>query len=199
MRETDCIPIGTANDNPILDFRIYEVEYPDGHRGSLSAKAIAENLFAQVDYEGHLSVVLQDIFDHRVNGREVTKDHAFIISHNGGRHRKETTQGWKILIQWKGGSTTWEYLKFVKESYPVQVAEYAHQRKLSDKPAFAWWVLHVLKKRESIIAKFKSKCWLRTHNLGIRVPKTVEEAKRLDHQNGNHLWWEAISLLTLPA
>ena len=47
--------------------------------------------------------------------------------------------------------------KYVKESYLVQVAEYAHQRKLSDEPAFAWWVPHVLKKREIIIAKVESK------------------------------------------
>ena len=68
----------------------------------------------------------------------------------------------------------------MKESYPFQVAEYAHQRKLSDNTAFAWWVPHVLNKRESIIAKVKSKYWLRTHKFVIRVPKTVEEAKRLD-------------------
>ena len=50
----------------------------------------------------------------------------------------------------------------------------------------------MLKKRESIIAKVKSKYWLRTHKFCIRVPKTVEKAKRLDQQNSNHLWWEAI-------
>ena len=50
----------------------------------------------------------------------------------------------------------------------------------------------MLKKRERIIAKFKSKYWLRTHKFGIRVPKTVEEEKCLDQQNGNHLWWEVI-------
>ena len=50
----------------------------------------------------------------------------------------------------------------------------------------------MLKKRESIIAKVKSKYWLRTHKIGIRVPKTVEEENRLDQQNVNHLWWEAI-------
>ena len=62
----------------------------------------------------------------------------------------------------------------MKESYLVQVAKYDCQHKLSDKPAFAWWVPHVLKKRESIIAKVKSKYWLRTYKLGIRVTKMVE-------------------------
>ena len=39
LRDKDGITIGTANDNPILDFQIYEVEYPDGHRESLAANA----------------------------------------------------------------------------------------------------------------------------------------------------------------
>ena len=42
LQDKDGIPIRTSNDNPILDSRIYEVEYPDGHRLSLSANAIAE-------------------------------------------------------------------------------------------------------------------------------------------------------------
>ena len=89
-----------------------------------------------------------------INNRkqQVTKERAFIISPYGGQRRKETTQGWDILIQWKDGSTTWESLKDVKEIYPVQLAEYSHQRKLSEEPVFAWWVPHVLKKQERIIA-----------------------------------------------
>ena len=49
LQDNDGIPIGTANDNPILDSRIYKVEYPDGHRASLEYNSIAEILFAQVD------------------------------------------------------------------------------------------------------------------------------------------------------
>ena len=106
LREKDRIPIGTANNKPIMDTQIYYVEYTDGHRESSAANAITENLFSQVDDEGHRSVLLQEIIDHRVIRREVTKEHAFIISHNGGQRRKETTQGWEIMIQWKYGSTT---------------------------------------------------------------------------------------------
>ena len=59
-------------------------------------------------------------------------------------------------------------------------------------PAFTWWVLFVLKKRNRILAKVKSKYWLRTHKFGIRIPKSVEEAKKIDEQNGDTLWWDAI-------
>ena len=53
LRDANGLPIGTANDNPILDTHMYEVEYPDGHKASLSANAIAQNMFAQVDEEGN--------------------------------------------------------------------------------------------------------------------------------------------------
>ena len=59
---------------------------------------------------------MQEIVEHIVNGREVMKEHSFIISPNDGQIRKETAQCWEILIKLKYGSTPWEYLKDVKES-----------------------------------------------------------------------------------
>ena len=80
----------------------------------------------------------------------------------------------------------------MKESYPVQLAEYATQARIAGEPAFAWWVPHTLRKRNRIIAKIKSKYWVRTHKFGIKIPKTIEEARRFDAENGNTLWWDAI-------
>ena len=37
MRDEHGRPIGTANDNPVLDTRLYEVEYLDGHKAAMSA------------------------------------------------------------------------------------------------------------------------------------------------------------------
>jgi len=80
----------------------------------------------------------------------------------------------------------------MKDSFPVQLAEYSVRARISQEPAFAWWVSFVLKKRIRIIAKVKSKYWVRTHKFGIRVPKSVAEAKRLNEANGDTLWWDAI-------
>lgn len=83
-------------------------------------------------------------------------------------------------------------MKDVKESYPVQLAEYAHQKRITEKPAFAWWVPHVLKKKKRIVAKVKSIYWIRTHKFGIRIPKSVEEARQIDKENGDTLWWDSV-------
>jgi hypothetical protein len=93
MRNKDGLSIGTANDNPIMDSRLYEVEFGDGHRTSLAANAIAENLFAQVDPEGNRHVLFSEIIDHRTNGKDIQKDDAFVVTKMGTRRRKETTIG----------------------------------------------------------------------------------------------------------
>ena len=59
-------------------------------------------------------------------------------------------------------------------------------------PAFAWWVPYVLKKRNCILAKIKSKYWNQTHKYGIEIPKSVKRAKYIDGFNQNTLWWDAI-------
>jgi hypothetical protein len=49
-----------------------------------------------------------------------------------------------------------------------------------------------LQKRNRIIAKLKTKYWVRAHKFGVKIPKTVKEAKLFDKENGNALWWDAI-------
>jgi hypothetical protein len=56
------------------------------------------------------------------------------------------TQGWQFLCQWKDGSTNWVALKDTKNSYPVQVADYAVANHVDDEPAFSPWVPTILKK-----------------------------------------------------
>ena len=123
-------------------------------------------MFAQVDEEGNRHIMFQEIVDHRVDGKEMKQQDAFITTKTGTRHRRETAQGWEILVQWKDGSSNWIAMKYMKDSYPIQLAEYAVTCKLSQEPAFAWWVPYVLKKRNRIIAKVKSKYWIRTHKFG---------------------------------
>ena len=83
LKDANGTPIGTTDDNPLLDMRMYEVEYLDGERASLSANHIAENLFAQVDDEGNRQVHMKEIIDHRMNGQEVKHQDAFIMTKTG--------------------------------------------------------------------------------------------------------------------
>ena len=171
---------------------MYEVEYLDGERVSLSANHIEDNLFAQVDHEGNRQVLMKEIINYRTNVLEVKQQDTFITMRTGTKRIRETTKGWEILIKWKDGSTNWVALKDAKESYPVQVAEFALSNQIAEEPAFAWWVPFVMKKRNHILAKVKSKYWLRSHKFRIRIPKSLEEAKKVDSQNGNTIWWDTV-------
>ena len=93
MSDKNGLPIGTANDNAILDTRVYDVEFPDGHKAALAANIIAENLYAQVDSEGNRHALFDEIVAHRTNGKEVKMQDAFVITKSGTKRRKESTIG----------------------------------------------------------------------------------------------------------
>ena len=83
-------------------------------------------------------------------------------------------------------------LASLKESNPVEVADYAVTHGLDSEPAFAWWVPFTLKRRNRIIAAVNKRYHKRTHKFGIEIPKTYEDCVRIDKANGNTLWQDAI-------
>ena len=99
LRDANGLPIGTSNENPILDSRVYKVEYQDGHKASMTENEIAQNLFAQVDAEGNHHGLFDEIADHRTDGTDIKQQDAFLTTRTGTRCRRETTKGWDILVQ----------------------------------------------------------------------------------------------------
>jgi hypothetical protein len=190
----DGTPIGATHPsgNPLLDQRIYEVEFPDGTTEALAANYLAENILAQVDEDGHRQLLIDEITDHRTTGDAIPKARGLIYNQYGVPRKVQTTRGWELYVQWKDGSSSWISLKDLKESFPIELARYARDRQLLDEPAFAWWARHVLKKALTTISKIKSKYWERTHKYGIRIPKSIAEAKRIDAENGNTLWIDSV-------
>lgn len=130
--------------------------------------------------------------DHRSDGKAVKTGDEYITSKSGKQSRKKTTKGWYLKVQWKDGSTSYQALKDVKESAPVDLANYATEVEIANEPAFAWWVPHTLRKSSQIIAAVTRRTKKRTHKYGIRVPKTVQEAYKIDRENGNTLWRTSI-------
>ena len=95
---------------------MYEVEYQDGHTAALAVNLIAENIFAQVDGEGNRSVLFDDIVDVSTDGTHVLQQDAFVTTSSGTQRRVITTKGWEVNLKWKDGSTTWNKLKYIKDS-----------------------------------------------------------------------------------
>ena len=86
----------------------------------------------------------------------------------------------------------WFKLKDLKESDPLEVAQYAVDNQLQDAPAFKWWVPHTIRKRNRIL-KAMQKRYFRTHQkFGVELPKTVKRALEIDKETGTTFWADAI-------
>ena len=186
-RNRDGMEVGRANTNPILDTREYVVQFPDGAEAEYSANVIAENMYAQCDLEGTRHLLLKSIVDHTKTESAIDKADRFIV-YKGRQSLKKTTKGWKLCVQWRDGTSTWETLSSVKESNPVELAEYAVSQGIDDEPAFVWWIPFTLKKRERIISSVNERFKLQRHKFGIEIPTSVKNAKSLDIKNGNTYW-----------
>ena len=189
-------PIGRENPNPILDTRSYTVKFDDGDEVELTANMIAESIYAQCDPDGNHYNLLEALIDHRRNDSAVQLADQKTVTADGRSYQRRSTAGWQICCQWKDGSTSWENLCKLKESHPVETAEYAMTMGIDHEPAFNWWVPYVLKKRQSIISlvkKRQTRYLKRTHKFGIEVPKSIDEALELDKKNCNTLWADAIA------
>ena len=174
VKEFEGQPIGKADKNPILDTRVYNVEFSDGENAELGANIIAEFMYAKCDTEGNQYRLMDHIVDHRKDNNVVCKDNQDVTV-NDKSYEQKTTRGWQLCIECKDKSTSWERLSDMKESNPAKVAEYAKAVGKSDEPAFSWWTTHVLKKRQRIIAAVNKRYHKMTHKFGIKVPKTMEE------------------------
>jgi hypothetical protein len=109
-RDSDGNPIGVAHRNPVLDTRVYEVQFPDGRTEEVAANVIAQALYSQCDPDGNEFVLLDSIVDWRKDDSAVKlKDQARIV--DGKKVIKRSTKGWELCCEWRNGSTSWQSLK----------------------------------------------------------------------------------------
>ena len=102
-------------------------------------------MYAQCDDEGQQYLLFGSILAHKTDGHALSvMDQDVGVCGRSSKHK--TTKGWHLCVQWEDGTTTWEILSDLKESHPIQVAEYSLAQRIGHEPAFNWWVTHVLKK-----------------------------------------------------
>ena len=65
----------------------------------MTANAIAQNMFTQVDTEGNHHSLFDEIFDHRTDGTEIKQKDALLTTRTETCRICETTKGWEILVQ----------------------------------------------------------------------------------------------------
>ncbi len=68
----------------------------------------------------------------------------YMKTRKGKKKLHQTTMGWTFHVKWKDGSKSWVSLKHLKETNPVNMAEYMVAHEIDEEPAFTWWVTYTL-------------------------------------------------------
>ena len=123
----------------------------------------------------------------------IPKGHKYVYNKHGRRRLRKKAQGWWLLVKWKDQSKSWMRLADMKESYPIEMAEFAVSRGDDNKPASAWWVKHMLQKRDPFVSALRTRMSQTKHKYRIKIPTSVKHAKKLDRKEGNDFWMKALA------
>ena len=80
--------------------------------------------------------IIDGIVDHCTNGQAIGTDNVYTDTPSGQKLHK-TMIDWELCCRWRDIETSWVNLKDIKDSYPLEVAEYAVANKILTEPAFS--------------------------------------------------------------
>ena len=100
----------------------------------MTANTIASNSFSQFDQDGQRFLILQR---HHIFAYRQHTDQGGRLFYPYAQWKQEEKRDHQRMVQCKYGISTWNQVKDVKESFPVQLAEYEVLNQITDEPAFA--------------------------------------------------------------
>jgi hypothetical protein len=71
----------------------------------------------------------------------------YLTTRSGQRRLSKTTQGWSLLVNWKDGTESWVKPVELKDSYPIELAEFAKALCIADEPVLLGGY-HIPEKKE---------------------------------------------------
>ena len=119
---------------------------PQAQHASSSRVSCKKNLRYQL---------LDSIVDYKQDGTAIHRNDLYINTKSDQKRMRQTTAGWNLLVN-RHGTQEWIPLKVLKNSNPIEVAEFVVARGLDKEPAFICWVPHTLRRRDRIIAGVNS-------------------------------------------
>ena len=155
--------IGNHAVNPLLNTFLYNVEFLDG-----AVRRYVANIIA-CDADGLYTNSMATVLDHKRDGTSVPMSEKYFTTKHGKRTMRRSTEGWSFHIKWRDGTTSWVDLKDLKETNPVDIAEYATARRIQDEPAFAWWLPYTLRKLDVIVSVVSSRVRKCSQKYGFEI------------------------------
>jgi len=152
---------------------IYDVQFPDGTVKGYVANVITENMYSQVDADGHSYDLLDSIQGHYKDEHAVHLKDKYIYTKSGPRRAHKSIARWKLLIAWENGSEEWIPLSIMKELNPCDAAEYSESVGITHEPAFSWWILYTLRKHDCIISAVNARVKRINHKYWIEIRRSM--------------------------
>ena len=103
-----------------------------------------------------------------------------------------------VLLKWTGyDEPTWEPMETIKKDDPVTLAKYAQDKGISDQSIWKWTEKYLkCPRRLQRLFQQATLCKKRSNTIkytfGVRIPRSINEAYKLDLQNNDKKWSEAI-------
>jgi hypothetical protein len=134
-RDDDGNAVGTFNANPLLNTRVYLVEFEDGHVADYGANIIAEAIYIQVNDDGLNESIFTYIVGRKKNDSvALSEDNFHALESGSNPSHARTTKGWDICVQWLDGTMSWHPMCEINSSFPNALAEYVYSHNLQDEP-----------------------------------------------------------------
>ena len=121
-----------------------------------------------------------------------------ITGHEGPltkHHPNYRGSNYNVMVEWENGEVTAEPLTTIAADDPVTCAIYARDNKLLDTPG--WKRFKSIARRQKKLFRMANQAKLRSFNsaprykYGYEVPRTYDQAVRLDQRNANTKWQDA--------
>ena len=144
------MPLGGQITTPYLKQGDIVLFFDDGEVSELTAHVTKYSMYAACNDSGNEYLIMDSIVDYWKSDKDILVSSQKVV-HTGQSFMRKSTVIWYLCVQWRDGSTSWQALKYLKESHPVETSDYVVAKEIYHKSAFNFWVKSVMKKRLSII------------------------------------------------
>lgn len=160
-----------------------------------------DDTYEEIMAYNELSDIIEKQHQAEEDGELDTWTFTEVLEHQGPlspSHADYKGSSYNVLVNWSDGSKTWEPLNLIAKDDPVTLAAYAKANDLLEVPG--WKSLRRISRRAKVLqrmlnqARMLSKRSSVKYKFGVQVPRSIAEAYRLDKENSNTFWQDAIQL-----
>jgi len=173
----------------------------ENHQNIKFLISCGDDAYEEILAYNELSDIIERQHDEEASGDLNTWTFTQILEHQGPLSSSNADykgSSYNVMVLWSDGSKTWEPLNLIAKDDPVTLAAYAKAHDLLEVPG--WKFLRRIARRAHVLRRMLNQARMSSrrnavrYKFGVQVPRSISEAHRLDKENGNNLWAEAIQL-----